>query len=278
MLSRLAPLLKCGSSTFKFASPGVNMIRAATASSTAVATKPVTMSDTEILAQLPDNFPCKIEHPERDLVNFPRPKMAVKGGKVRLLLVPEEWFQFFYKKTGVTGPYMLGAGVLTYLFSKELFVVEHEFWNGVATFILYGMFVKKFGPKITAWMDKGIEADAKELDEGQVMAIQNCKDGIEDEKKEQWNSVANHIIVEAKKENVELQLEAEYRRRLMSVYTEVKKRMDYQVVILNAKRQAEHTHMVNWISEQVVKSITPQQENEALKKCFADLKTLATNA
>lgn len=54
-------------------------------------------------------------------------------------------------------------------------------------------------------------------------------------------------------------LEANYRERLLTVYNEVKKRLDYQVAMQNLKRQKEQDHMIQWVEKSVVQSITPQQ-------------------
>jgi len=84
------------------------------------------------------------------------------------------------------------------------------------------------------------------------------------------------ILFDAKRENVRLQLEAEFRRRQMAAYTEVRNRLEYMLAKQVAERQYQQQHMVNWIIDGVQKGITAQQEKEFLQKCLVDLKQLST--
>lgn len=84
-------------------------------------------------------------------------------GKVRLGFLPEEWFQFFYKKTGVTGPYTFGVGLITYLCSKEIYVMEHEYYSGLSLGIMAIVAVKKLGPLVAKWADGEIDVSIMEI-------------------------------------------------------------------------------------------------------------------
>jgi hypothetical protein len=55
------------------------------------------------------------------------------------------------------GPYTFGVGLATYLVSKEIYVLEHEFYTGISILIMTVYIVKKFGPKFAAYLDKEID-------------------------------------------------------------------------------------------------------------------------
>jgi len=224
-------------------------------------------------------FPINIKDgPERDLVNFPRPVRPIEATKCRMGFLPDSWFTFFYPKTGVTGPYLFGAGLLTYCLSKEIIVMEHEYYNGLSILVMIIYATKTFGPGIKESLTQQITDQEIENDKFQADNIKCVADAITAEEKSQWEAQGQKLLFDAKKENVQMLLEANYRERLMQVYTEVKRRMDYQVEILNADRRMQQKNMVNWIVSNVVKSITPQQEKETLQKCINDLKALAAKA
>ncbi|XP_018606323.1 ATP synthase peripheral stalk subunit b, mitochondrial [Scleropages formosus] len=205
----------------------------------------------------------------------PVPPLPEKGGKVRHGIIPEEFFQFLYPKTGVTGPYVLGTGLLLYMLSKEIYVINHETFAAasIGAVLIYG--VKKFGPGIAAFADKLNDEKAAKVQDVKDAAMSSLTSAIEDEKKEQWRIEGRQMLFDAKRNNVAMLLETNYRERLHMVTNEVKKRLDYQIQLQNLHRHMEQEHMVNWVEKNVVKSITPQQEKESIAKCISDLKALA---
>jgi len=222
--------------------------------------------------------PSWVDGPERDLVNFPRVKPLIHPSPVRMGFIPQGWFDMFYNKTGVTGPYMLGAGVITFLVSKEIYVLDHEFYAGLIMYSLYGYAIKKYGADVSEFLYKETTEENNELDAMRDNEINVNQQGV-DGNKEAIESAENQVLLyQAKKENIGLQLEAAYRQRLQMVHDEVKKRLDYQLETSNVKQRFEQKHMVSWIDANVRKSITPAVEDAALSQCIADLKVLAGKA
>jgi len=212
---------------------------------------------------------------ERDLVNFPQRTRPIERSPVRMLVFPEEWFTALYSKTGVTGPYMFLAGMGTFLCSKEYFVMEHDFYVGIALACVLTGIVKQVGPGWTEMINKELDEEEAELRSIRQNEIDACKNAIAAEESAQADAGAWQDIIAAKKEAVSLQLESVYRSRLVEAHQQVKKRLDYQLETANVMRRMEQKHMVDWIISNVKKSITPAQEDAALKKCIADLKKLS---
>jgi len=220
-----------------------------------------------IAAAPPMLFHTSVERPGYKLPDHP--------GKVRLGFIPDEWFQMFYSKTGVTGPYVFGTGLLLYMINKELYVLGPETVHGVAVFGLTIYAIKKFGHLWTDYVDGLREEQLKTAEEWKANAIKGFLEGIEEEKKELWRLEGRHHLFDAKRENVALQLETEFRERQLAVTNAVKSRLDYHVAIENMKTNMEQQHMVKWIEKNVIKSITPAQEKELLNKCISDLKSMS---
>merc|ERR1712095_121664 len=192
-------------------------------------------------------------NPDRDLVNFPARVRPIDKPPVRLGIFPEEWFTALYPKTGVTGPYMALVGVGTFLASKEYFVMEHDFYVGLGLAVVLTGVVKSAGPDWTAAINKELDEEEAALRGIRQNEIDAIKASVAAEEASQADTSAWEDIIAAKKEAVGLQLEAVYRSRLQNAYTQVKKRLD-------------------WIIGNVKASITPAQEDAALKKCISDLK------
>ena len=159
--------------------------------------------------------------PERDLKNFPRRKKPVEPAPTRHHWIPEGYFKLFYPKTGVTGPYAFAATTLTYLLSKEIWVIEHEFVAGLGQLAFLVGVVKMAGPSFVEEWDKEIDAHEAGLKRMRQDEIDKCKAAISAEELAQFNATSYEELIQAKKDAVGLQLEANYRQRLNEAYTQV---------------------------------------------------------
>ncbi|XP_004689711.1 PREDICTED: ATP synthase F(0) complex subunit B1, mitochondrial [Condylura cristata] len=208
----------------------------------------------------------------------PVPPLPEYGGKVRLGLIPEEFFQFLYPKTGITGPYVLGTGLILYFLSKEIYVVTPDTFSAISTIGLLVFMVKKYGASIGEFADKLNEQKIAQLEEVKQASIKQIQDAIEMEKSQQALVQKRHYLFDVQRNNIAMALEVTYRDRLHKVYKEVKNRLDYHISVQNMMLRKEQEHMINWVEKHVVQSISAQQEKETIAKCIADLKLLAKKA
>ena len=213
--------------------------------------------------------------PARDLVNFPRPKAIKYAEGTRLFFLPDSWFRALYPKIGVTGPYTLTLGLLSFLLSKELIVWEEEMQIGLSMCIVLGVAMQKFGPQVHKSLQQATDTYDWLWYRWRGDAIARLNEYIDAIKKNQSSLDGQSILFEAKKENLALQTEAEYRRRLVAVHNEVKRKLDYQVASDQARQRFEQNHMVNWILKSVEDAVSRQSEKEILTKCIGDLKALS---
>jgi len=213
--------------------------------------------------------------PERDMANFPPLKQPVNPGKLRIGVIPDEWFQFMYNKTGVTGPYILFWGGLTTILSKEYFVPWVDTPEHLVFLGLFVYFSKTYAPQIAAYLDKHVNAADEAYNADLAQSTKSVDAAIV--QKESLKSLpdANALIHEAKRENVHLQMEAAYRQRVAEVHAEVKKRLDYQVALNNVHKRVEREQAISYIIDGVRKSIGANQEKEAFQSGLATLKSLS---
>lgn len=62
-----------------------------------------------------------------------------------------------WKQLNFLGPYVFAAGITTYVLSKEIWVIEHEFPYVLATMTLFYFGWKKFGKSLAAYLDKEVD-------------------------------------------------------------------------------------------------------------------------
>lgn len=116
---------------------------------------------------------------------------------------------------------MFFISVGTYLLSKEIYVLEHETFSGIPLFIMCLYATKKYGPQLAEYLDGEVDKWEQQCNDNRTAEMQYYEDGVQQEKKQQWRMDGQKMIMDIKKVNVQMQLEATYRERMMKVYEEV---------------------------------------------------------
>ncbi|GBP97636.1 ATP synthase subunit b, mitochondrial [Eumeta japonica] len=201
-----------------------------------------------------------------------------RSGKCRLGFLPEEWFLFVHPFTGVSGPYILMIALANYGFSKEIIVCEHEYYGGLTWIVLIYLVTTRAGPKIGEILDQKVDAHENEFKKSRTEEEAIYLKTIENEKEAQMQAQGQELLMQAKKENIAMQLEAAYRERLMTVYNTVKGRMDYHVKLYAAESRIQQKYMIDWILDEVKEAITPEFQEQVMERYIQDLGALASKA
>lgn len=116
---------------------------------------------------------------------------------------------------------MFATSIGTYLISKEIYVLEHEFYNAISFVIIWIFLVKKFGPPLSKFLEKEQNAEIEGWEDNRKKKIEFAEKNIKAINDSIWRAEGQTILAEAKRENINIQLEAIYRERLAQVYNEV---------------------------------------------------------
>jgi len=169
----------------------------------------------------------------------------------------------------------LTVGLVAYLISKEVFVLNEEFFLALIMGGTIYHLSKAVGSPIAKMLDARSKEILDDMNQGKEEQLSNLAKAIADEQEGELANQVRKEFFEVDKINNDMQLEAEYRRRLLEVETEVKKRLDYQLDLERLEKGIEERHMAAWIEKEVVNSISQEQEQDALLQCIRDLNQLA---
>ncbi|XP_064397743.1 ATP synthase F(0) complex subunit B1, mitochondrial-like [Halichondria panicea] len=179
------------------------------------------------------------------------------------------------EKLGVTGPWTLGVGLGLYVIGKEFYVMNSEtVILGVMGGVIYWL-MTKVGKPVGEFLDTRSQNILTLLEEGKNKKMSVLETSIQAEKEVEVQLEARHELFEVFKENNDMLIEEEYRRRLHEVTNEVKKRLNYHVEVDATQKAFEHRHMVAWLERQVTEAMKGKQD-ESLVQCMTDLKRFST--
>lgn len=100
--------------------------------------------------------------------------------------------------------------------------MEHEFYNGLSLLSIVIYIQYKFGAKIGAFLDKGVDKEEEELNNQKNESIEDIQKQIDKLEKEKWRVDGQLMLYDVKKQNIWMQLEANYRENLATIHSQVR--------------------------------------------------------
>uniref|UniRef100_A0A0K0DU50 ATP synthase subunit b n=1 Tax=Strongyloides stercoralis TaxID=6248 RepID=A0A0K0DU50_STRER len=231
------------------------------------------------LPEMPKDFK---EHPDRDLVNFPYPVRNMYPPKTRLLVFPNSWFTPFQSITGTSGPYVFFGGLAAFLINKEIFVYEEKAHLLLGWIYLYLILSRSVGYRIDKWLYEGYQ---EKMNYYKGLIKDDLKNAVEFRERSAAEATSLAAVKEAfpkvMADNLELQLEATYRKNVKSVSSEIKRRIDYLVESEETKQKFEKDCLIKYIAGGVTEAINKNEggiKDAYLEECIKELKNLANKA
>lgn len=198
---------------------------------------------------------------------------------LKLYFLPKSWFDFFYEKTGVTGPYVFAGAVFTALASKELYMFGHNydhysrqiFWS----FVTFSYLNKNYGEMLRDQFEKWRTEQFLAMDAIKEEEVLNCYEVIENINLTKWRAGLSEYYNEAKEANLQTMLETAYLERQAAVVNRIKQKLDYHIAVQKVDNELAQSHMVDWIEAKVMDSIAADSQAETLDACIAELHVMA---
>jgi len=166
------------------------------------------------------------------------------------------------------------GGFLLYLSSAEYWAHSSLMLLSLQGVVLYHIY-KEAQPKMKAWISKESKAEVKLFYDNDAEALVGSESKIVENAAIMQFLEDRPEFFEIMQNQVELQAEVTYRKRLLEVETEIKKRLDYQVEMQNVQRSIEEKHIAAWVEKEVLKSIAEQKDEDTFQACLNDLEEMA---
>jgi len=184
-------------------------------------------------------------------------------------------FQMYKAMAGETSGTFMGFGILAWLISKEIWVMGEEVYLGIIMFGTIYQLQKHLGVPYYNFMKGKHQEYLDRIYDEKHQRMAELEESIANERECEESWLNRNDFFAITKQNNELTLELEYKKRLLEVETAVQKRLDYQVDLQSIENSIEERHMVSWVEKQVLESISEEQDDDTLMQCIRDLNELA---